>query len=188
MSLGMVLHGVRDYLRQQYSWDYTKCGVQKNNVPPANAGAFYIAIDDAGDESGPEDTDALTETVNLEIGVWKRTGGRTDDRLGTLKLPDDIYLASIYTNTDLERMVKIPDGASGHGGLHNNWRLVAFINTLFGLPSDTLGAGFTGQLTYRGSGRFEAITLPDNTAISFYGRRLRFRGLRRVQKSRATIG
>lgn len=191
MSLGMGLHGVRDWLRSQYGWKENQCGVQYQCLPPASADNFYIAIDDAGVETGPEETDALTEVLNIEIGAWRRPGGKPADRLGMLKLPQDLYLAAVHTNTDLERAVITPTGASrDKGGLHKNYGAMNFINTLFRLPDADLGAGFMEPLHFRGCGRFESITVPGKSSDPdvFYGRRLRFRGLKRIQKVRATIG
>jgi hypothetical protein len=191
MSMGMGLHGVRDWLRTQFGWKENQCGVQYQCLPPATADQFYVAIDDAGVEVGPDETDALTEILNIEIGVWRRPGGKPADRLGMLKLPQDIYLAGIYTNTDLERMVLCPTGAAKNkGGLHKNYGFLTFVNTLFGLPDDDLGAAFMDPLNFRGFSRFESIAIPGQSTDPdvFYGRRLRFRGLKRIQKVRELIG
>lgn len=191
MSMGMGLHGVRNWLREQFGWKENQCGVQYQCIPPAIGEQYYIALDDAGVETGPEETDALTEILNLEIGVWRRPGGKPADRLGLLKLPTDLYLNNIYSNTQLERMVIVATGpVKQSGGLHMNWRLPLFINELFKLPNDDEGAGFLGALTFRGYSRFESIGIPGqgNDAVAYYGRRLRFRGLKRIQNVRATIG
>jgi len=181
MSMGMGLHGTRDWLRKEHDWKENRCGVHFQCIPPATADQYYVALDDAGVDAGPEDTDALTEILNLEIGVWRRPGGKPADRLGLLKLPSDLYLANIYTNTELERLVIL--------SLHQNWKIWTFINTLFKLPDDDLGAGFQDRFVFRGYSRFESIAIPGgNDATAFYGRRLRFRGLKRVQNVRATIG
>lgn len=186
----MVLHGVRDYLRQQYAWTAKECGVQRDAIPPGTAGNYYIAIDDTGVDGTAADNDHLRESFNLEIGVWRRSGGKPDDRLGHLKLPDDIYLANVLSLTDLERRVLV--SKNNTGGLHQNWSLWTYINSLFGLPSDTDGPGFTGALSFRGFSRLEGVALADTAGVpAFYGRRLRFSGLERTQiirGSRATTG
>lgn len=191
MSLGMVLHGVRDYLRQQNGWTVQNCGVQKDAVPPATAGQFYVSIDDTGVDGTAADNDHLSEQFNLEIGVWRRSGGKPDDRLGQLKLPEDIYLHNVLSLTDLERRVLVSQDNAG--GLHQNWAVRSYINTLFGLPSFAAGPEFTGVLSFRGFSRLESIVLAGTNAQNpaFYGRRLRFHGLQRVQiirGSRATTG
>lgn len=191
MSMGMGLHGIQDWLRQEYGWKANQCGVQYRCLPPATAGDYYVAIDDAGVETGPEETDALTEILSPEIGIWRRPSGKPADRLGLLKLPEDIYLNSIYSNTNLERMVICPTREdTSKGGLHMNWGFVTFLNSKFELPSADLGAGFLSPLIFRGFSRFETVGIPgkSNDPDVFYGRRLRFRGLKRIQKVRATIG
>jgi hypothetical protein len=59
MSMGMALFGLERYLRTQYGWTATQCGVQHRCLPPPRAGQFFIGIDDAGVEGGPEETNAL---------------------------------------------------------------------------------------------------------------------------------
>lgn len=192
MSMGMGLEAIEKWLRAEYGWKVNQCGVQYQCLPPATADQFYVAIDDAGVENGgSEGTDSLEEVLNIEIGVWRRPGGKPADKLGLLKLPDDVYLPAISTNTDLERLVQIPSGAAKrNGGLHRNYGFLIFVNELFKLPSDELGAKFTEPLLFRGANRFESIAFAGakNDAHAFYGRRIRFRGLKRIQKVRATIG
>jgi hypothetical protein len=88
-------------------------------------------------------------------------------------------------------MVLCPTGAAKNkGGLHKNYGFLTFVNTLFGLPDDDLGAAFMDPLNFRGFSRFESIAIPGQSTDPdvFYGRRLRFRGLKRIQKVRELIG
>lgn len=189
MSMGITLFGLESYLRQQYDWKPIQCGVQNRCLPPPRAGAFFVGIDDAGVESGPEETNALTEICNIEIGVWRRPGHLSQaDMIGKMKLPDDPYLQGIMTLTKLERMVLVTDESQQTGGLHQNYGAMNFVNQLFGLPNIDLGAGFNTPLVFRGFSRFESIALPNSKdADVYFGRRLRFRGFKRIQKY-STIG
>lgn len=186
----MALYGLQTYLRQEYGWKVTECGVQKNCIPPARAGQFYVAIDDGGADGGPDETNALTEICNIVIGVWRRPGHLIQaDMLGKMKLPDDPYLAGIMTLTKLERMVLVPAVGQQSGGLDKNYGAMNFINDLFGLPAEDLGAGFNEPLRFRGYSVFEGIAIPGTTEPEgFLGRRLRFRGLKRIQNPTVLIG
>jgi hypothetical protein len=151
----------------------------------------FIGIDDAGVEGGPEETNALTEICNIEIGVWRRPGHLNQaDMLGKMKLPDDPYIAGILTATKLERMVLVPVVGQQSGGLHQNYGAMNFINRLFELPSDELGAGFNTPLVFRASrvlSRWQLRTVA-NQAQAYYGRRLRFRGFKRIQNPYSLAG
>lgn len=189
----MALYGLQSYLRQQYDWKVTECGVQNRCLPPPRAGQFFIGIDDAGVDAGPDETNALTEICNIEIGVWRRPGHLSQqDMIGKMKLPDDLYLAGIMTLTKLERMVLCPVVGQASGGLDKNYGAMNFINSLFGLPSADLGAGFNEPLRFRGFSRFESIAIENSgtpgDANAYFGRRLRFRGLKRIQKPVELIG
>lgn len=191
MSMGMALFGLERYLRTQYRWGPTQCGVQHRCLPPPRAGQFFIGIDDAGVEGGPEETNALTEICNIEIGVWRRPGHLNQaDMIGKMKLPDDPYIAGILTATKLERMVLVPVVGQQSGGLHQNYGAMNFVNELFNLPSSELGAGFNTPLLFRGFSRFESVAIENggNAAQAYYGRRLRFRGLKRIQNPYSLVG
>jgi hypothetical protein len=184
MSMGMALYGLEAYLRQQYKWQPIQCGVQHRCLPPPRAGQFFVGIDDAGVEGGPAETNALTEVCNIEIGVWRRPGHLSQsDMIGKMKLPTDPYIAGVLTATKLERMVTIPTEDQSSLGLHQNYGAMNFINSLFGLPDAGLGDKFCEPLVFRGFSRFESVVIGEGKgAEAYYGRRLRFRGLKRIQK------
>ncbi len=192
MSMGMALEGIRDYLRREYEWDHNQCGVQLETLPPATAAQFFIGLDDAGCIGGDPQTDSLKETLEIEIGIWRRAGDKPSDRKGQLKLPHDMYLGKVYTLTDLERLVMVPKASSAGGGLHKNYRLLQYINQKFELPNEESGPGFVTPLNFAGYGRLETRTIEGGSGpIAFYGRKLRFRGLTREQLlrgSRSTTG
>lgn len=173
MSMAMALQGTRDYLRTTNTWDYKTCGIQFESKPPNIAGQWYVALDDAGVDTGPDNTDALTENFSIDVGIWRRPGGLPNDRQGELQKVDDIYLANIQSLHDLERLVI--------SQLHNNWTMISTINTQFSLDNTTL-MPFNMPWIYRGRSKMEGVTLADGTARAFLGRRLRFRGMRRIQK------
>jgi len=175
MSMGMVLEGVRDYLRTQHSWDKTNCGIQFGAVPIVTTSAFYVSLDDDGVTTTDPRNYHLTEEYAIEIGIWRRTGRLPEDYRGQLQLPDDIYIATAKTITDLERMVV--------GKLHKIEAARTSINTQFELPDATLGAAFNGHLTYVGRSKNETFAITGQRGTkTFAGRRLRLRGLRRIQR------
>lgn len=181
MSMGMALEGVRDWLRSKNDWSNIECGVHYQTVPPNRAGQKFIGIDDGGVETGPANTHALTEIYMIDIGIWRRPGHLPKDMLGNVMLPEDLYLPEISTLNDLERRVVF--------WLHQRWDLLNYINGKYGLPDEGRGDNFTGQLVYSGRSKVETAS-PDQQqpGIVFLGRKLRFRGLRRVQKITDSLG
>lgn len=189
MSMAMALEYVTEFLIQQNGWTKDQVGVQPDAIPPYNAGPFYIALDDSGTEGGNDETDDLEETLNLTISIWRRPEHLLNDRKGLMKYPQDKYLIGAWTLHRLERAVVVHKSASPvKNGLHQNWSLVSGINARYNLPSDEDGASFILPLRYKGRGRMETTGYADDqgTAQVFYGYRLRFRGLKRVQKMRNT--
>ena len=184
MSAALAIRGVRDYLRQQHGWTSQSCGIQYQAYPPTHAGPFYIALDDAGVETGPEETHALKEILTLRVGVWRRPGGLPTDMLGNLQMPDDVYLANALTLADLERKVIV----KRLGGLHQNYAVMNSVNAQFGLPNDNLGAEFRMPLVYRGRTAMESFVNPGDANPAFFGYKLTFKGLMRLQKNEGTIG
>jgi hypothetical protein len=178
MSMGMVLEGVRDWLRTKNEWDHMTCGVMAGSIPPNRAGQKYVALDDDGVDTGPDNTHGLTEIFGLEVGIWRRPGHLPKDQQWNMVIPEDVYLPEVDNLNKLERNVIFL--------LHQRWDLAAWLNQKYGLPSSATGDAFTGQLVYRGRSKIEAAS-GDGTN-RFIGRRLRFRGLRRVQKITNDLG
>lgn len=192
MSMGMALEGICGYLQREYDWDHNQCDVQLETLPPASCGRFFIGIDDAGCIAGDSQTDSLKETLEIEIGVWQRSGGMTSDRMGQIKLPENKYLKNTKALDKLIRLVVVPKANSSGGGLSANYRLLKYINEKFSLPNEENGPGFITPLFSAGYGRLLTITIDGGSGpIAFYGRKLRFRGLTREQLlrgSRSTTG
>ncbi len=194
MSMAMVLEYTAVWFREKYSWTPQQCAVVHDCEPPAEAGQFFIGIDEAGVEPGPDNTDALTEIFTITVGIWRRPGylGQRDRR-GFMKLPDDMYVQGAYTLSDLERKVIIHKSTlhaaeQNKDGLHNNWAFRTAINAAYNLPDLALGAEFTGCFHYKGRGRMEPLVVDEgNTAQAWMGYRLRFRGLERIQKHRLAV-
>lgn len=178
MSMAMALEGTRDYLRNANSWDHTLCGIQFEARPPNRAGQFYVALDDGGVSTGPDNTDALTEIYTIEVAVWRRPGHLPRDREGELQKVDDIYLSNIQTLHSLEREII--------ARLHNNYSLMTAVNAQFSLPTGSMADKFLQPWVYRGRSKVEGMT-DDNGNRTFIGRRLQFRGMKRIQK-RGSIG
>lgn len=191
MSMALALEYTQVWLREKNNWLPNQCGVQYEAIPAMDAGPFYVAVDDAGVETGNPDTDSLKETLTLTIGIWRRAEHLGRDKRGNLKLPHDHYLLGAYTLHDMERAVVVHKttpytGEATKNGLHKNYAFLVALNAYYNLPS-AAGAKFTMPLAYMGRGRMEAIAVDDGAgsgATAWYGYRLRFRGLTREQKLR----
>lgn len=183
MSMPLALEHVEEWLRAKNGWDHRLCGVQYDALPALDAGDFFVGIDDGGTEVGNELTDSIKETLTLTIGIWRRPEhvGHRDQR-GSLKLPEDRYLLQTYTLHDLERMIMLPR----LNGLHANYSFLTSLNTRYNLPHAEQGAAFNRPLFFKGRGRMDVhgVDSGDSTQ-SWYGYRLRFRGLDREQKLRS---
>lgn len=185
MGMAMALEYIQEYLRATYGWQPNECGVQEDALPSLHAGNFYVAIDDAGVETGDERTDSLKEILNITIGIWRRPEHLNKNVRGNLKLPLDKYLLGGWTIAELEQKVKVHRRETGSDkkGLHNNWVFRSMLNTRYNLPDPVYGADFKTCLTYRGRGRMEKVAVEGTTDLqAWYGYRLRFRGLYREQK------
>lgn len=193
MSMAMGLEFVTEYLiSKNEGWTKDHVGVQPDAIPPYNAGPWYIALDDSGTEGGNDETDSLKETLNITIGIWRRSEHLLNDRKGLMKYPNDKYLIGAWTLHRLERAVVVHKSMTPvKNGLHNNWGLVSGINERYHLPNEEDGAGFLFPLRFKGRGRMETVGFPGpesnpTAATVFFGYRLRFRGLTREQKMRDT--
>jgi hypothetical protein len=188
MSMALALEFTAEWLRQKNGWQPNQCAVSNDAVPAYDAGQFFIAVDDAGVETGTEVTDSLKELLNLTIGIWRRPEYVARDRRGLLKLPNDLYILGAWTLHDFERLIIVHKTADQEkrNGLHNNWAFLSALNTRYNLPSSENGAEFRTPLTYRGRGRMESVVLDNRSGESqpWLGYRLRWRGLYREQKYR----
>lgn len=175
----MVLEGAQDFLRVLNNWKPTECVVAPETMPIATAGQFFVGIDESSVEGGEENTHALKEIFNIEVGIWRRCGQFPKDRWREQLKTQNIYLPEVATLDTLERQVL----TTLHGyGRRSGPSLWEFINAKFGLPVTGLGDKFNGTLMYRGRNKSEVISLPkEEGGGEFYGRRLRFRGLHRTQ-------
>lgn len=189
MSMALVLEHTQEWLREKYGWAPNQCLVTHGAQPVFDAGYFFVGIDDSGVEPGPEDTDALKEVCNITIGVWLRPEHLQADKRGILKLPVDMYLSSSWSLYDIERAIIVSRSAEGAElyGLHHNWGFSSALNTRYSLPSTTYGAEFRGVFRYRGKGPMESLAMDDGSGNihSWFGYRLRFRGMERIQKLRS---
>lgn len=174
-----------EWLREKYDWQPNQCGVQFDALPPAEAGQFFVALDDGGVEAGDDRTASLKEIVNITVGIWRKPEHLSQkDRRGNLKLPLDKYLLGAYTLHDLERKVIVYNPTSGNHGLHDNWVFMNGLNTRYSLPHVEAGGTFCTPLRYRGKGRMEFIGVEGTLGADtqpWYGFRLRLRGLLREQ-------
>lgn len=179
MTMALALEFTRDWFRQKYGWKENECGVQFQSQPSFSAGMFYVSIDDAGVEAGPEDTESLKETVTISVGVWRRSEHLSKDRLGELKLPDDKYLVGSKTLHDLERNVIL----NNRFGLHKNYVFMNALNDAYNLPSEKHGADFRKPFVYRGRGSMVTLGIETSGGLvtTWYGYILRFAGLSREQ-------
>lgn len=183
MSMAFALEYGMEWLRSQNNWKPNECGVQMDGLPALDAGAFFISLDDGGIESGIEGTDVLAETLTMIVGIWRRPEHLTRTQRGQLKLPHDKYLLGAYTLHEMERQVIVPRLK----GFHLNYDFMNGLNSRYNLPHAQNGAAFINPWMYRGRGRMETVNMDDgsSTGQDWYGYRLRFRGLGRLQKLRS---
>lgn len=173
MSMAMLLEGTRDYLREQMPLTAHECDVQFQGTPPAVAGQFFIALEDAGLASGPEESHYLKEIYSIEISIWRRPGPLQRDRWGEFEFRENKYLGSAKTLEKIERsIIEL---------LHHKPAAMVDLNTRFSLPSEHLGENFSSSLRYRGRGGVLTNVLPESPEIAFIGRTLTFSGSMRLQ-------
>ena len=180
MTMAIVLEFTQTWLRDIYGWNANECSVQYQALPALDAPSFSVTIDDAGIETGPDTTDSLKEITILDVGIWKRPEHLSiKDRRGKLKLPKDRYVITATMLNDLERNVI--------KALHANYDYLVAINQEYELPNSELGSDFYRPLFYRGRSRMEVLGLEDETSTqSWFGYRLRFKGLEREHKLRSS--
>ena len=172
MSMGVVLKQVRDHLRNSMSLGVDQCGIAPGGSPPETAAEFYIAIDESQVRSTARDH--LNEVYEIEIAVWRRPGQFPADQQGDLTLADDPYLAGILTLDDLERAVI--------RNIHANYAdVTAAANTAIGAPSEQAGDVFQLAMYYAGRAGTEVIKHETGRDAAWFGRRLKFAGMNRVQ-------
>lgn len=189
MSMAFSLQFGAEWLRAKYGLQPQQCGVQYEALPPNDAAPYYIALDDAGIEAGPENTEALTEILNWTVGIWRKPEHlNLKDKRGDLQLPIDKYLLGAYTLHDLERKVIVDRPGNKLWGFHKNWAFMRALNERFSLPHAQDGDVFFTPMTFRGRGRMEMLgidrgVLGDGSidVQTWFGYRYRFRGLMRTQ-------
>jgi hypothetical protein len=151
-----------------------QCGIQPEGVPPPTAGEFYVALDE-GNVSGTDSRNYyLGEFFDLDIYCLRRVGRFPKDYKGQMLQRDDTYLASIETLEKIERKIVV--------ALHQSFTCMNFINSHFALPDQVKGDKFILPLVYAGRSGSTEKTVPELEGVVFYGRALRFRGLRRNQR------
>jgi hypothetical protein len=189
MSMAFGLEYAMEYLREKNGWEPNQCGVQYDLQPPAEAGDFYVALDDGGIEAGTDATPSLKEILNINVGIWRKPEHLAQrDQTGNLSLPLDNYVLGAYTLHDLERRVVVYNSDQKKYGFHHNWELMNGLNSRYKLPDTDNGGTFCTPLFYRGRGKMEFIGTevsgPSETSDTqpWYGYRLRFRGLLREQR------
>lgn len=191
MSMALALEYTQEWFRDKYSFKVSQCGVQPQAQPPLDAmGPFYIAIDDAGVQTGNEQTHSLKEILTITVGIWRKMEHFSPKILrGNLKLPQDKYLAGAFTLAEMERKVIVRrSGGEPLYGLHFNYDFVNGINARYALPHETLGANFVFPFQYKGRGQMEELgyDVGAGDPILWSGYRLRFSGLAREQKLTGT--
>jgi hypothetical protein len=178
MSIGMVLEATRDWLRARNSWKFDQCGVCDEGYPFEKSGQLFVGIDEDGVTAGPANTYGLTETFQLSIAVWRRPGHLPKDMYDQMVIPEDRYLPELSTLHQLERRVMF--------WLHHRWEFLNYINEKYKLPDAGRGDKFTEALTFAGSSKKEVYVVREG--VAYMGRRLRFRGLKRIQKITSDLG
>lgn len=185
MSMALVLEYLPIWLRQKNGWQKNQCDSSYRGYPTADAGQFFVGVDEVLVETGNSENESLEETLTIQVSVWRRPEHLMHDRRNKIKDKEDRYLAGIYTLHRLERAVLVHGAKTGLNGLHNNYSFVNDLNTYFELPDNSLGDVFLSRFTFKGRGRNEEILVPTaRDEQMFIGYTLRFSGLKRIQKIR----
>lgn len=173
MSMALVLEGAKDFLRGEYGWEINRVTIEFESRPAPTAQQWHVALDDGGVSAGDGRTYMLQEEVSIVVGVWRQFGATPNDRLGNLVKRTNPYLAQMPSVDKLERQVI--------AAYHGSFDLVGDLNTRWSLPDDELGSAFESTLVYDGRGGLEKFSHGEVSDLTWLGRRLRFRGLRRQQ-------
>lgn len=185
MSMALVCEGLQSWFREKYQWKPNQCGVQKDGIPAADAGPFFVSIVDRNVEAGNEETDSLKETCNVSIGIWRKPEHLMSDRKGMNVHPNDKYLTGIWTLYALERAVLVPRHQGNRWGVHKSYDFLNYLNTLYSLPSEDYGDAFKTPLAYRGRTQQQTIAYYENNNEQVWlGYYLQFRGCYREQALR----
>lgn len=151
-------------------------GVEFGAHPPPTASDWYIAMDFGGESqtAGPQQH-FLREEYSLIFGIWRRQTEIPRDRLGRLNLRTDLYRPQATTIQAMSRaLIK---------NLHQQFWLVTEINLKLA-ANEVYGNKVLSPLVYLGSGANEEYTVDSmrtNDVETMIGRRMKFRGLRRIQ-------
>ena len=180
MSMSLALQYAQEWFREKYNWKVNQCGVEFNSIPAYDSGSFFVSIDDGGVETGQPSTESLKETLNLNIGVWRRKEHLMKDRVAQLSMKTDKYLIGSWTLAELERKVIL----NKFFGLHKNYAFMTALNERWNLPHEENGAEFRFPFYYRGRSGMVSIPAPGakNPEDVFFGYILKFGGLSREQK------
>lgn len=174
MSMGICLRVIRDTLRTTHGWHPRDCRPMPRGEPPENhPSEWFVGIDEAGVDSGPDDFYGLQETYRVDIWVWRKLGQYPKDELGTVLLDEDPHLANILLPEDLERKVIKT--------MHFSYAIMNAINVVID-PSAENGSGLNQPFRYQGRGRTTTTLVNDGGGgQSWAGRALRFGGAKRTQ-------
>lgn len=174
-----LLQATRNYLRSNWpaallpSGQDIKnyIGIQPNGHPPANCGAYYVALDDGGVSTGNA-RNYLREEFTILVTITKRIGHHARDRY------DAIYTETSTGLRSIERpIIRLIHGVQ-------DIRVAA--NTLASTPHADYGDIYQMPLWYAGRSamRFEGgdwVGSSSNHDQAFAVRTLRFTGGLRVQ-------
>jgi len=183
MSMSYALTGTRDWLHDSsasgITWGDPAIALNKDVCylawearPQRIGGAFAICIDDGGTDTTNSDNYYVGETYTMLVGIWRRIGKYSIDRLAQqMYIPNDLYATNAKSLEDLERDIVT--------ALHQNYAVRAAVNTAYSLPGSGLGDKFLSPWCYKGRGEVEALPFDDQNA--YLGRVLRFTGFMRNQ-------
>ena len=175
---GIVLQAVRDRLRSLYSWTKQQCAIRERGFPSPTSGQFFIGIyGTAMSGTGGENDYFLRQNHTLDVAIWRQTSVNPKDQSGDIYEITDSRRPAIETLDRLESKVT--------QALHQNQELRAACDAIAVTDQDTFGReSFKTPLVYLGWNGHEPFSLPGGgpDGRTFVGRRIRFRGLTRVQR------
>ncbi len=172
MSTGHILLRVRDHLRSTLSLDTDQCEIRCEGNPTSVAGQFFIGVREMGVQG--EGKSFLRELSRIEVAVWRRASDVPHDRSGDLHLSSDPWLSAVFALDEMERQVI----RAIHG---NHADLPKWLNNSLSLGEAPQGDRFLLPLFYEGRSGTEALSNKKERPAAWYGRRLQFAGMTRVQ-------
>ena len=146
--------------------------IRSDGNPTTTAGQVFVAVKETGVKS--QGRTFLREIYQFEISVWRRASSVPADVSGQLQLSSDPWIPNMFALDQLEREIV----RSIHG---NHADLPQSLNDSLSLGIDPNGDRYLLPLYYEGRSGTETLPKQQSKQPVWYGRRLQFSGMTRVQ-------